>query len=275
MSSRRFQPELLRMSHYQAPAVAEVRPFVIPARTAQVELVTGGVIHFRSGGRDMALGCGALFWHIAGEKTIHRTEADDPYVCLSIAFTASSNGKRPVPRLSVIQDHQRTRDLSAELLRAYHDDAVDRAILGSYAYARLVWEAHLGNIRRTVSERPVAIDAALEFLESAFRAPGIGVGDLAGAAGISAPHLFELFRKHLGQTPHQLLIARRIREAKWLLSGTGQTIKAIAQDCGFHSIETFYRAFKRTVGVTPHHFRSIHSLPVLDARRVSGVRKTG
>ncbi len=275
MALHPFRPELLRMGHFQAPAVSEVQPFVVPPRTVLVELVTGGTVYFRSGGRDMALGCGALFWHVAGDETIHRTQADDPYACLAISFTASPRGKRPAPRLTIIQDRQRARDLCRELLHAYHDDAVDRAVLGDYAHARLLWEAHIGKITRSSSDRPSAVDAALDFLESAFRVPGTGVADLAGAAGVSEPHIFELFRKHLGQTPHQMLVARRIREAKWLLSGTGATIKAIAQDCGFRSIETFYRAFNRTVGVTPHNFRGSHILPVLDDRPAPRGRKTG
>lgn len=275
VSPRLFRPELLRMGHFQAPAVSVVQPFIIPSRTVLVELVTRGVVRFCFGGRDMTLGCGALFWHMAGDETIHRTEPGDPYACLAISFTASPRGKRPAPRLTIIQDRQRVRDLCSELLHVYHDDAVDRAALGDYAHARLLWEAHLGKISRSASDRPVAVVAALDFLETAFRVPGTGVADLARAAGVSEPHIFELFRKHLGQTPHLMLVARRIREAKWLLSGTGATIKAIAQDCGFRSIETFYRAFKRTVGVTPHDFRSSHILPVLDDRPAPRGRKTG
>lgn len=263
------------MGHYQAPAVSDVQPFVVPQRTVLVELVTGGTVYFRSGGKDIMLGCGALFWHVAGDETIERTKADDPYGCLAISFTASPCCKRPAPRLTIIQDRQRARDLCRELLRAYHDDAVDRSVLGDYAHARLLWEAHLGEITRSSSDRPAAVDAALDFLESAFRVPGTGVSDFAGAAGVSEPHIFELFRKHLGQTPHQMLVARRIREAKWLLSGTGATIKAIAQDCGFRSIETFYRAFKRIVGITPHDFRSSHTLPLLIDRPGPRGRKTG
>jgi len=263
MTAASFQPELLRMAYFKAPPVPSVTPFVIPRRMEVVELVTEGVVYFRSGDREMKLGCGALFWHLPGEETIHRTEADAPYECLALAFAVSPRAKRPAPRLSVIPDHQRTRELCREFLLSYHDDAVDRRILGSYTRSRLLWESHLGTVQHPEPVRPPAVEAALVLLEAQFRRHDFGVLDLARSAGISEPHVYALFQKHLGQTPHHFLTARRIREAKWLLSGTARTIKAIAIDCGFPAIETFYRTFKRTVGTTPHQFRASHSRRIL------------
>ena len=267
MHHRSFQPNLLRMTYFKAPPVSRVRPYVIPARTALVELVTEGVVYFRSGNRELTLGCGALFWHLAGDETIHRTEAGSPYACLALSFTAPVHEKRAVSRLSVIKDHQRTWDLCRELLRAYHDESVDRSILGNYAHSRFLWEAHSVTLRHSVADHPPAVEAALAFLESGFRRPDLGIRDLAKSVRISEPHLFTLFQRHVAQTPHQFLIARRIREAKWMLSGTDSTIKAIAQECGFTSIETFYRAFKRVVGTAPHQFRKGHSVPILENRK--------
>jgi AraC-like DNA-binding protein len=263
MTAASFQPELLRMAYFKAPPVSSVTPFVIPRRMEVVELVTEGVVYFRSGDRELKLGCGALFWHMPGEETIHRTESDAPYECLALAFAVSPRAKRPAPRLSVIPDHQRTREMCREFLLSYHDDAVDRGILGSYTRSRLLWESHLGTGQHPEPVRPPAVEAALALLEAKFSRHDFGVLDLARSAGISEPHVYALFQKHLGQTPHHFLTARRIREAKWLLSGSDRTIKAIAIDCGFPAIETFYRTFKRTVGTTPHQFRASHSRRIL------------
>jgi AraC-like DNA-binding protein len=259
MTSRLPTSELLHMSYYRAPAVFSVSPHVIPKRTELVELVIAGVVYFRAGDQDWQVGCGALFWHVAGEETIHRTKPDAPYECLVLTFTARTRSARPAPRLSIIPDHQRTRELCQEFLRAYHDEAVDRAVLGDYARHRLLWEAYQGKLHPSLRMRPLSVDVALNCLEAEFRRPDLGVSDLARAAGISEPHLHALFREHLDQTPHHLLVSRRIREAKWLLSGTSASIKAIASNCGFPAIETFYRAFKRTVGTTPFLFRATHS----------------
>lgn len=259
MPSRPSTSKLLHMSYFRAPSVSAVLPHPIPKRTELVELVTEGVVYFRAADRDWKLGCGALFWHVAGEETICRTEPDAPYQCLALSFASGSRGPRPAPRLSVISDHQRTREISQEFLRAYHDESVDRDALGDYARHRLLWEAYQGKLDHARPARPLSVDAALAHLESQFRHPDLSVSDLARAAGISPPHLHALFREHLGQSPHHLLVSRRIREAKWLLSGTAESIKAIAGDCGFPAIETFYRAFRRTVGTTPFQFRATHS----------------
>ncbi len=263
MAEKLFSPELLRIGYFKAPPVSAVKPVVIPARTVVVEVVTEGVIHFRSENTELMLGCGALFWHVFGEETICRTEPDSPYECLVLAFTAPARSPRAAPRLSIISDHQRTRELCSEILRAYHDEAINRKTLGAYAYSRLLWEAHLGSMQNSAALHPAAINASLAFVEAEFRRPEIGVLDIAKSAAISVPHIHTLFREHLGQTPHQFLTARRIREAKWLLTRTNAAIKAIATDCGFINIETFYRAFKKIVGTSPHHFRTSNSVPLL------------
>ncbi len=257
------EPGLLRIGYYKAPPVSEVMPRVIPPGREEVELVTEGVVYFREGERELTLGCGALFWHRAGEQTISRTEATSPYECISVFLPATPGRKRPVPRLSIMPDHQKVRELVRELMQAYHDDAVERKILANYARSRLLWEAHLGRVRRSSSVQPAAVSAALDLIEKAYARPGTGVREMAEHADISESHLHALCRKHLHETPHALLMARRLREAKLLLSGSSQTIKSIAADCGFVNIETFYRAFKRQVGTTPHLFRLHSSLPLL------------
>jgi len=246
---------------YQAPPVAAVKPFAIPRGREVVELVTGGVVYFRSGETDLRLGCGALFWHEAGEETIHRTEPDDPYRCLAMHFSVSSRATREASRLSVISDRQRALELSQELLATYHDETVDRRILGEYVRSRLRWEAHLGTTQRPGLETPSAIRSAVAVVEELFSDPTLSVSRLSSMVGMSEPHLHTLFRKHLGQPPHQYVVTRRIREAKIRLIGESRTIKAISAECGFENIETFYRAFKRTVGTTPYEYRRTHVRP--------------
>ena len=75
-----------RVSYYRAPCVNAVRPFKISPGFEFIELVTNGVVYFQSGSRVDKLGCGAMFCHVAGEETIHRTEASAPYECLAVFF---------------------------------------------------------------------------------------------------------------------------------------------------------------------------------------------
>jgi len=254
----------IQIGYYKAPNTAQVTPYRIPPGSEVVELVTNGIVYFKSQNQDLKLGCGTMFWHTAGEETIHRTEPSSPYECLAIRFDLNAKKKRPAPRLTIIADLQRVLELNRELLHAYHDTAVNRLALAHYAYSRFLWEAHLGTIRRTTQIRPPSITAALAFLEANFRQREVGVKELARVGGLSEPHLHALFNQYLAQTPHQVLMSRRLHEAKLLLSGTSQSIKSLPSLCGFAGIETFYRAFGRHIGMTPRAYRLHHlhkSLP--------------
>ncbi len=255
------------VSHYKAPPVAAVSPHTVERHMQLVEIVMGGTVWFRSGKTDLKLGCGALFWHIAGEKTIHRTEPTAPYECLALRFFESPGGcpePRP-PRLTVIADRHRTLELCAELLRSFHDPSVERQALSHYAEARLLWEVHLGRMRSSESP-PASLEKACDLIEKHFGHVGLGVAEIARTAGISEPHLHFLFQKFLKKTPHQFLTDRRMREARLLLSGSAQAIKKISASCGFLNIETFYRVFSKHTGVTPNRFRRTHGHPMMFAR---------
>ncbi len=248
----------IQIGYFKAPDNAQVIPHGIPPGLELVELVTNGFVYFQTSHQDLKLGCGAMFWHIAGEQTIHRTEPSAPYECLTIRFSVKTGKHRPAPKLTIITDLQRVHELSRELLHAYHDTAVDPHLLSQYAYSRFLWEAHLGTIQRTTQIRPSSVTSALAFLEANFKRREVGVKELAQAGGISEPHLHTLFRHYLDQTPHQALMARRLHEAKLLLSGTAQSIKSLPAQCGFASLETFYRAFGRHIGMTPFAYRLRH-----------------
>jgi AraC-like DNA-binding protein len=248
------------ISYFKAPRTHQVTPFKIRPGFEVIELVTNGVIYFQSGKRDLKLGCGAMFWHRTGEETIHHTEPSAPYECLAVHFSVGphTSKSRPAPRLTIISDLQRATELSRELLHTFHDTSVNRHELAKYAYARFLWEAHLGAIRHTIQVRPASITAALNYLETHFHKQEVGVRDLAKAGNISEPHLHMLFRKCLDETPHQALLSRRLHEAKLLLSGTSDSIKSLPSKCGFAGIETFYRAFKSHIGMTPLAYRQRH-----------------
>jgi AraC-like DNA-binding protein len=263
MRSGDSTPTLLRVGYYRAASVPVVRPYTIPAERQLIELVTEGVVYHETEGKRIKLGCGAMFWHMAGEKTIYLTDRSHPYECLTLLFTAPPALERVVPRLTILADRQRVRELCAELLRSYHDDSISKSDLEAYAYARLLWEVRLGSRQAQGEQHPQVIRRALEFIESEFHRPEVDAREIAGVVGISEAHLYALFRGHVGQTPHRALTMRRMKEAKWRLSGSASAIKVVASDCGFLNIETFYRVFKNHVGVTPNQFRRQHITPVL------------
>ncbi len=258
MKNPPWRPTAVDVSYYEAPAVDEVRPYRIETGFHLVELVVGGVVRFELAGRELRLGSGAMFWHIEGEDTIYRTSPEAPYRCYVFDFAIPRGAPRPVQRLSVLPDMRKAAEIGREFLVAFHSESVDRRILCESAWSRLAWEAHLAEIGNTDPEIPPSMRGALAFVESGYMRADMSVRAIAGAAGLSEAHLHALFRSRFGQTPHQFVLARRIQEARYRLTGTRQTIKAIAAECGFANIETFYRVFQRQLGTTPQKYRLAH-----------------
>ena len=78
---------------------------------------------------------------------------------------------------------------------------------------------------------------------------------LARAHGVSPSRVYRMFRQHLGHGPRQARGEARVERACELLRDTRKKITETAYDAGFGSLATFYRWFRRTVGVTPTKFR--------------------
>jgi transcriptional regulator GlxA family with amidase domain len=57
--------------------------------------------------------------------------------------------------------------------------------------------------------------------------------------------------------------AARLEAARRLLETTGTTLDSIARSCGFGTVETLHRSFKRALDVTPgqyrRHFQAVRS----------------
>lgn len=83
----------------------------------------------------------------------------------------------------------------------------------------------------------------------------LSVSDLAQEAGLSSVYFSDMFRKSIGQTPHQYLMSRRIVRAKELLRSQQASILDVALSCGFKSQQHFSRAFRQFSSMTPKTFR--------------------
>ena len=64
-----------------------------------------------------------------------------------------------------------------------------------------------------------------------------------------------MFKQAFGQTPMQFLQARRLDEARRLLSGTDQPVTAICLAVGFESLGSFSWLFRKRFGLSPRQFR--------------------
>ncbi len=84
---------------------------------------------------------------------------------------------------------------------------------------------------------------------------GAGVPAFARACARSPEHVARACRKHLDQTPTELVNTARIRAAAQLLRMTDRDILNIMYDCGYANPTHFYRLFKARYGVPPRRYR--------------------
>jgi len=73
---------------------------------------------------------------------------------------------------------------------------------------------------------------------------------------ISKSYLSRLFVKVTGESFSEYVRRVRVLRACRLLSETDLTNAEIAQVCGLKDVQTFYKLFRESTGMTPHFFRS-------------------
>ncbi|HWL51579.1 MAG TPA: AraC family transcriptional regulator [Chthoniobacteraceae bacterium] len=79
--------------------------------------------------------------------------------------------------------------------------------------------------------------------------------ELAAALGISASLLRSWFHRETGMTLGRHLLELRLQQAFALLAEENRRIGEIAELCGFASVYSFSRAFKKARGISPSDYR--------------------
>jgi transcriptional regulator GlxA family with amidase domain len=83
----------------------------------------------------------------------------------------------------------------------------------------------------------------------------LSVPVLAARACMSVRNFSRRFGQEFGITPASYVEAVRVEAARRLLETTRRGLEDIAEVCGFGTVETMHRSFKRTVRVTPGEYR--------------------
>lgn len=89
----------------------------------------------------------------------------------------------------------------------------------------------------------------------------LAVPALAARAGMSERNFTRVFRAETGCTPAAYVEAARIEAARRLLESTAVPLDTVARRCGFGTVETLHRSFKRCVRVTPAEYRRHFAVP--------------
>lgn len=91
----------------------------------------------------------------------------------------------------------------------------------------------------------------------------IRLADMANVAGLSESQFSHAFKSATGISPHRWVAQLRVRRAQNLLLTSGETLGAIAVQCGFSDQAHFNRVFRSVMGTTPGAWRRANSRAVL------------
>ncbi|SDW16371.1 AraC family transcriptional regulator [Paenibacillus sp. CF384] len=105
------------------------------------------------------------------------------------------------------------------------------------------------------------VEEALSYIDEHFH-EDFGLEQATDIMHCSSTYLNRLLKQYTGSTFYNLLTQKRIEHSKHLLAMDLQTVWEISSEVGYTNVHSFIRAFKRSVGVTPGHFREsclVHS----------------
>jgi len=105
-----------------------------------------------------------------------------------------------------------------------------------------------------------ALERAFSFIYKHYDDPEITLDNASDAAHLSKFYFSRFFRERTGMTYHTYLSRLRVNRVQELLCETNMAITEIAYNCGFTSLKTFNRIFKKYTGVSPSLFRGGESV---------------
>jgi transcriptional regulator GlxA family with amidase domain len=83
----------------------------------------------------------------------------------------------------------------------------------------------------------------------------LSVPALATRAYMSPRNFARAFKREVGMTPAAYVEALRVERARALLETAGENVEQVARRCGFGTVETMRRVFRRRLGVSPSDYR--------------------
>ena len=130
----------------------------------------------------------------------------------------------------------------------------ERALSAAARIVAIVAGRSLAPPRASARELARVAEAA-RAIETSSDDEALDLAALARVARLSKFHFLRVFHRAVGATPHQYLIATRLRRAAARLCETSASVTAIAFECGFGDLSTFNARFRAAFGQTPSAYR--------------------
>jgi AraC family transcriptional regulator of arabinose operon len=113
----------------------------------------------------------------------------------------------------------------------------------------------LAHDRTLKPDRDTRIQKALHFIEANLQQK-LSIRQMARECGLSESRFAHLFRDQIGQTPQQLIEARRMEQARNLLRYSNLSVGEVASACGFDDPFYFSNRFRNFFNKSPRAYRT-------------------
>ena len=97
------------------------------------------------------------------------------------------------------------------------------------------------------------VKKARQFISNNLHA-NLDIKSIAETACLSEYHFIRTFGNTYGLTPYQYLLKQRIDKAERMLLRNMYSIHEISHACGFETVQTFRKCFKRMTGRSPSQY---------------------
>lgn len=152
--------------------------------------------------------------------------------------------------------------LTHRAMRTGEPEMVKEAALMVAAVALTADPGGASTVKAPTSGQARRVAKTLRYVE-AHSAGDCSLDTLAAHAGLSSFHYLRVFRAMTGQTPHQFVIATRLRVAATLLRTTRLPITEVAMEAGFGDLAHFTTSFTRAFGASARTYRKRHGRSVV------------
>ncbi|MEW5818383.1 MAG: helix-turn-helix transcriptional regulator [Spirochaetota bacterium] len=88
-----------------------------------------------------------------------------------------------------------------------------------------------------------------------YKNPGARLDEIASHAALSESHMRCLYRRHVGMSIGKYKQEIRINRARGFLGNSEMNISEIARECGYDSVYSFSRIFKKKMSCSPTEYR--------------------
>lgn len=218
-------------------------------------LITKGSFTFSANGKDFTVNANEIAFFPA--NTLFTRQVVNPINFHQLAFTIDEEdnffksvelGKLQIPKGHV--------KCIAESLSATNLLSEDKNDVYLHTIKTIIIENHVykNALSSPKNAYPEDISAVIEHMSDNLDGD-INMPNMARLINLSHVGLIWKFRKFVGSTPSQYLIAMRMRTAKNLLLDSNLAIKEIAVRCGYDNPYYFSNAFSSFFGTSPSKFR--------------------